>query len=188
MEIKLPDERCEEIKEIVVNLFDKFGINCIPISGFEIANKMGVKVIPYSSKKDLTKKSCLNFSEDGFSVFHNEKWTIFYNDEKQYGRINNTILHEIGHIVLDHTEDSELAEKEVKFFAKYALVPPVLVHKLKIDTPEDIEQIFNVSYEAAVYALIYYKKWLNYGGKFYTPYEERLLSMFDKSILNLKVS
>lgn len=59
---------------------------------------------------------------------------------------------------------------------------------MKIDNPEDIEQIFNVSYEAAVYALVYYKKWLNYGGKFYTSYEEKLLSMFNKSILKLKIS
>ncbi len=188
MGIKLSDERCEEIKQIVVDLFDKYDINCIPISGFEIANKMGIKVIPYSAKSDKTRNLCLQFSEDGFSVLKNEKWTIFYNDEKQYGRFNNTIVHEIGHIVLNHTEDSELAEKEVKFFAKYALVPPVLVHRLKIDNPEDIEQIFNVSYEAAVYALVYYKKWLNYGGKFYTSYEEKLLSMFNKSILKLKIS
>lgn len=34
------------------------------------------------------------------------------------------MLHEIGHIILDHSEDSNLAEDEVKFFAKYALVPP----------------------------------------------------------------
>lgn len=156
MGIKLSDERCEEIKQIVVDLFDKYDINCIPISGFEIANKMGIKVIPYSAKSDKTRNLCLQFSEDGFSVLKNEKWTIFYNDEKQYGRFNNTIVHEIGHIVLNHTED--------------------------------IEQIFNVSYEAAVYALVYYKKWLNYGGKFYTSYEEKLLSMFNKSILKLKIS
>jgi Zn-dependent peptidase ImmA (M78 family) len=188
MAIKLSDERCEEIKEEVVKLFDKYGVNCVPINGFEIANKMGVKVIPYSSKSEATRNLCLNESEDGFCVFRNNQWTIFYNDEKQYGRINNTMLHEIGHVILEHTEDSELAEKEVKFFAKYALVPPVLVHKLKIDTPEDIEEIFNVSYEAAIYALIYYKKWLNYGGRFYTPYEEKLLSMFNASILKIKVS
>lgn len=60
-------------------------------------------------------------------------------------------MHEIGHIVLDHSEDSELAEKEVKFFAKYALVPPVLVHKLKLDNPMDIIDIFDVSFEAACY-------------------------------------
>ena len=72
-----------------------------------------------------------------------------------YGRINNTIMHEIGHIVLDHSEDSELAEKEVRFFAKYALVPPVLVHKLKLNDPYDIAGVFDVSFEAACYALSY---------------------------------
>ena len=66
-------------------------------------------------------------------------------------------MHEIGHIVLDHSEDSELAEKEVKFFAKYALAPPVLIHKLKLDNPESIAQTFEISYEAACYAYSYYQ-------------------------------
>lgn len=48
-----------------------------------------------------------------FSVEKNiGEWYIYYNDKKDYGRINNTIMHEIGHIVLDHSEDSELAEKK----------------------------------------------------------------------------
>lgn len=178
MSIKLSDERCEEIKKEVVDLFEKYNINCIPINGFEIANKMGVKVIPYSSKNETTRKMCLKESEDGFSIFKDNQWFIFYNDEKTYGRINNTMLHEIGHITLDHTEDSELAEKEVKFFAKYALVPPVLVHKLKILTAREIAEKFDVSYEAAEYALIYYYKWLQYGEITYTSYEKRLLTLF----------
>lgn len=110
------------------------------------------------------------------------KWYIFYNDDKGFGRINNTMLHEIGHIVLGHTEDSELAEKEVKFFAKYALVPPVLVHKLMLTTPEDISYTFDVSYEAAYYALVYYNKWLQYSGKYYKPYEEKLLLLFNNAL------
>lgn len=186
MEIRLSDDRCEEIKKIIVSLFENYNINCVPISGFEIASKMGIKVIPYSSKKTATKKLCLKESDDGFSINKNSKWYIFYNDEKCFGRINNTILHEIGHIVLDHTEDSELAEKEVNFFAKYALVPPVLVHKFKITTAEDISETFNVSYEAACYALDYYHKWLYYSGYFYKPYEEQLLKLFsNKQSINL---
>lgn len=118
-------------------------------------------------------------SEDGFSVEKNiGEWYIYYNDKKEYGRINNTIMHEIGHIVLDHSEDSELAEKEVKFFAKYALVPPVLVHKLKLDNPLDIADIFEVSFEAACYASSYYQKWLQYGSSEYTKYELTLLNLF----------
>ena len=90
-------------------------------------------------------------------------------------------MHEIGHIVLDHTEDSELAEKEVKFFAKYALAPPVLIHKLKLDNPESISQIFEISYEAACYAYDYYNKWLRFGDSDYTDYECQLLRLFDQS-------
>lgn len=59
------------------------------------------------------------------------------------------MLHEIGHIVLDYSEDSELAEFEVKFFAKYALVPPVLVLKLNLESAEEIQDVFDVSYQAA---------------------------------------
>ena len=88
MSIRLSDERCEEIKQEVVNLFERYNINCVPISGFEIASKMGIKVMPYSSKAGEAKKLCLKESEDGFSIRRGSKWYIFYNDDKQFGRIN----------------------------------------------------------------------------------------------------
>ena len=79
MSIKLSDERCEEIKQKVVQLFEKYNINCVPINGFEIASKMGIKVIPYSSKTCKVRELCLKESEDGFSIKRNNKWYIFYN-------------------------------------------------------------------------------------------------------------
>ncbi len=183
MGIKLSDNRYEEIKLEVVNMFQRYDISCVPISGFEIAKKMGVKVIPYSAYADLIKNLLLKESEDGFFVERSKgDLIIFYNDEKDYGRINNTIMHEIGHIVLNHSEDSELAEKEVRFFAKYALVPPVLVHKFKIDNPTDIVDIFQVSFEAACYAYSYYQKWLEYGDDNYTDYEEKTLQLFKDAV------
>jgi Zn-dependent peptidase ImmA (M78 family) len=119
-------------------------------------------------------------STDGFSVLLNtSEWIIFYDDSVNYLRVNNTIMHEIGHIVLDHTEDSDLAEKEVNFFAKYALAPPVLIQKLGLDDAADISDIFKISYEAACYALNYYRKWLYYGGQCYKDYELHLLHQFD---------
>ena len=139
MSIKISNQRYEEIKRIVVRMFVTYEVSCIPINGFEIAHKMGVKVIPYSAITPGKRWLLAKKSKDGFSVERtNGQWYIFYNDEKDYGRVNHTIMHEIGHIVLDHTEDSELAEKEVKFFAKYALAPPVLIHKLKLDNPKSI--------------------------------------------------
>ena len=183
MGISLSHTRYEEIKKIVVDVFAKYNVSCVPVSSFELATKMGVKVIPYSAIPASKRWLLLKKSEDGFLVEKSiGEWYIYYNDKMDYGRINNTIMHEIGHIALDHSEDSELAEKEVKFFAKYALVPPVLVHKLELDNPHDISRIFDVSLEAAQYALDYYRKWLTYGNKDYTNYELRLLRLFDEAV------
>lgn len=180
MGISLSHKRYEEIKRIIVDLFIKYGVSCIPVSGFELATKMGIKVIPYSAIHFSKRYLLLKKSEDGFCVEKTPgEWFIYYNDEIDYGRINHTIMHEIGHIVLDHSEDSELAEKEVRFFAKYALVPPVLVHKFKLNNPCSIADVFDVSFEAAGYALSYYKKWLQYGSSEYTDYEIALLKLFD---------
>ena len=41
----------------------------------------------------------------------------------------------------------ELAEKEVNFFAKYALAPPVLIQKLKLTNAADIARVFEISKE-----------------------------------------
>lgn len=162
-------------------MFVKYDVSSIPINAFELAAKMGMKIIPYSTIPESKHRLVLKESEDGFSAEKNiGEWYIYYNDKKDYGRINHTIMHEIGHVVLDHSEDSELAEKEVKFFAKYALVPPVLVHKLKLNHPRDIADIFGVSFEAARYAYSYYKKWLQYGSSEYTTYEFTLLSLFQR--------
>lgn len=183
MEISLSHARYEEIKQIVVDIFAKYNVSCVPVNSFELAIKMGIKVIPYSAIPESKRWLLLKKSEDGFTAEKNSKeWYIYYNDKKDFGRINNTIMHEIGHIVLDHSEESELAEKEVKFFAKYALVPPVLIHKLKLDDPHDIARIFDVSFEAARYALEYYRKWLSCSNKDYTSYELRLLRLFDEAV------
>lgn len=179
MGVSLSHERYEEIKRIVVALFVRYDVTCVPVNGFELATKMGIKIIPYSAIHVSKRWLLLKKSEDGFCLEKEEgEWFIYYNDQKDYGRINNTIFHEIGHIVLDHSEDSELAEKEVKFFAKYALVQPVLVHRLKLDNPTEIAGIFEVSFEAAYYAYAYYQKWLHYSSHSFKDYEITLLNLF----------
>ena len=184
-QLKLSDERYEEIKPIVVETFKKYKISCIPVSGYEIVTKMGYKIVLYSSLNDEKLAAARAFSTDGFSMFNEGTWVIYLNDiDTGYKRQNNTLLHEIGHIVLDHTEDSELADKEANFFAKYALVPPVLVYKLKLKSVSEIEEIFEVSHEAAVYALEYYCKWYNYSGSI-KPYEIELADLFG---FNLNIS
>ncbi|MBR0278228.1 MAG: ImmA/IrrE family metallo-endopeptidase [Clostridia bacterium] len=183
MGISLSHERYEKIKRIVVNMFVKYEVSCVPVNGFELATKMGIKIIPYSAILESKRYLLIKKSEDGFCVEKSiGEWYIYYNDEKDYGRINNTIMHEIGHIVLDHSEDSELAEKEVKFFAKYALAPPVLIHKFKLKNAVSIADVFEISYEAACYAYSYYRKWLQYGEPDFTDYETTMLKLFEDAV------
>lgn len=182
MAFRLLYTRCEEIKKIVVDTFEKYNIRCVPISGFEIATKLGATIIPYSVYSDDIKQLLLAESEDGFSVKKDGVWYIYYNDTKQYGRINNTIMHENGHIVLDHSQESELAEAEARFFAKYALAPPVLIQKLQLKDAYQVHERFDISIEAAGYAFAYYRKWLTYGDDEYTDYERKLLQLFKEAV------
>lgn len=166
----------EHIKITAINTLEYYDIKCVPISAFEMANKIGLSVIPYSvygKKSELLMK----YSEDGFIT---EK-TIYYNDKcRNYGRINHTIMHEIGHYLLGHISEGQEEESEAKFFAKYTLAPPPLIHKmLNNPTVEDIAELFDISYDAARNALNYYQKWRYYGGIDFTPYEQKLLRLFN---------
>lgn len=46
--MRLSNEKYEEIKNTVIDTFEQYNVKYIPISGFEIATKMGLKIIPYS--------------------------------------------------------------------------------------------------------------------------------------------
>lgn len=88
---------------------------CIPISGFELASKMGVKMIPFSSLTEEKLGAAKTISPDGFYCEPgNGREYIFNDDQKEYTRCNMTILHEIGHAVLGHTDETDPDVAEAK--------------------------------------------------------------------------
>ena len=184
--MRLSDERYEEIKAEVIDLFIRYDVRCIPISGFELAMKMNIILVPYSSLSDEQRNAALEISSDGFHFEPgDETEKIYYNDDVGYERCNMTILHEIGHAVLGHHDgmDQDEAESEAAFFAKYAAAPPPLIHQICPNRPEDIEVAFVISYQAAVYAYDYYHLWLrkHLQTGLYFEYERRLLWLFRES-------
>ena len=68
MGISLSHHRYEEIKKIIVDLFIKYEVTCVPVNGFELATKMGIKVIPYSAIPVAKRYLLFKKSEDGFCV------------------------------------------------------------------------------------------------------------------------
>ncbi len=179
----LSNDTYEFIKGEVVFLFERYNVCTIPISGFELAYKMGIRLIPYSSLSVEKRQAAGRISSDGFfSEINDGIEVVFYNDSVQYERMNMTILHEIAHCVLDHTgspERADVEEAEANFFAKYALAPPPLVHIISPNNWTNVRCAFHNSVEAALYSYAYYQKWL-YGFRIYgyKKYEIELLRLF----------
>lgn len=174
---RLCDKRYEEIKFAVVSLYEKYDIHCTPVSGFEIATKMGTKLKPYSTFSTADQNFIRSKFPDGCSWNENGVSYIAYNDDKKYTRQNWTITHEVGHITLEHTQASNIAEAEANFFAKFALAPPVLIHKYGLNTVGEIMERFDISYTAAVNALESYQKWYLYSGG-YSTVELKICKLF----------
>ena len=97
--MRLNDETYEYIKQEVANMFVEYDIKGTPISSFEVAIKIGLTVIPYSALNRKARRKAISYSEDGYSLeTNNGEWIIYYNDiDKDYSRINQTIMHEVGH-------------------------------------------------------------------------------------------
>lgn len=184
---KLTDERYEEIKKAAADLLEKANIHKIPIDPLQIATTEGIKLIPYSYFPQKKRTLLLLASEDGFCCRDGLQEIIYFNDEGRcYERIRQTIMHEIGHIVLEHAggifdevplDVQEQEEAEARFFAKYILCPPPLLQLYDIHDFYDIYTLFHVSMEAAQYAMNYYQKWQLYAGCL-REYERKMLRLF----------
>ena len=179
----LTDDNYEFIKGEVIHFIIKYNIK-LPVSGFELAAKMGIGLVAYSSLSDRQLNEAYKISEDGYYLESNGQEFIFYNDiDNGYERLNWTLLHEIAHCVLDHTGCGEYEEEEADFFAKYAIAPPVLVKGIGATSPFDIWTNFNISFEAAVYAYDYYRTWnrKHLAMGCYTDYEIELIDFACKT-------
>ncbi len=185
--MRLDNATYELIKQEVVHLFETYNVSCIPISGFELAYKMGIRLIPYSALPFEASNKLIEASKDSLFLETIGQEIIYFNDammEINYARANMSILHEIGHDVLGHTglpENDEVEEAEAGFFAKYAAAPPPLVHRIQPHSAEEIELHFRLSHEAACNAYQYYQTWLYYGSPELLDYEEKLLVLFEST-------
>lgn len=172
----LDDETCEFIKGEAAHYMDIHKI-CYPISGDAFASCLGITTIPYSKLPQNVQAWARYTSEDGF-LFEN-RLKLYFNDNALPERIEMTKLHEIGHYLLDHNstknKSEEEKEKEARFFAKYIMAPPPLIHQLDDIDEGSIRKEFGLSYEAAHYALEYYYKWRRKFKGIYKDYEIKLL-------------
>lgn len=177
---KLHNIRYEQIKEYVVATFEKYEVKEYPIDCFGLAKKMGFKVVPFSKLDDKQLKA-IRFCEGEAIMFivDDEKY-IFYNDiNNNLTRQRFSIFHEIGHYVLGHKQESDLARLEANFFASYAIAPIPLVWKTNSNTILKICNTFDVSFDCATNIIYTLENWQRITKTHLNDYEKRLLRLFN---------
>lgn len=188
--VRLENERYEEIKADIIDMYEECEVHEFPINAFEIAAKLRYNVIPYSSLSQIKRAECRALSKDGCSELdYNEatgmyEYNIYYNDAigTMDSRIQFTILHEIGHIRLGHLDDNSdkderTMESEANFYAAYSIAPPPMIDVYACNSPEDISECFHVSLEMSGYAYQRYQQWLRCG-MYYKAYEVHMINLF----------
>ncbi len=94
------------------------------------------------------------FRTDGMTLKKGDLNMIFYDERvKSRERINWTIAHELGHIILRHTDSSESNEHQADDFAASLLIPEAVVRFLDCQkgspiTPEEMTKYFSASLTA----------------------------------------
>ena len=176
---RLTYRRYEEIKKIASSKIKEWDIQHLPYNCYDLCKTLGIRLKKYSDQNETTKQELMEFSEDAFCyMLYKDGFAIrgiAYNDKMPQHRIRFSIMHEIGHIVLDHSEHSQLAEAEANFFAQYMLAPtPTLQYILPL-VASKVSNLYNISEECAKNVIIQFKNWKEKGEPFLLPYETALL-------------
>lgn len=116
--VRVSDTRCEAIKQRVTDLLETCNLHELPLNAHAMIEILGIPLIPYSTLPPTIQDLLETKAEDAICCKKNGKWIIAYNDRKaakNSRRMLFTLAHELGHVWLDHTELSDLAEKEANF-------------------------------------------------------------------------
>lgn len=169
--MKIPQyARYDYCNQKACDFLEQYNIKSFPIDSEKIIADNEWGLTTYSELMDIFSCDlekvvrCLR-SNDGYTQLDNDGYSIAYNDAKQLGnRKHFTLMHEIGHIYLNHLvdfestrlyrgsltkEENKVLENEANAFARNVLVPTSILEHLKNKSPENISSIFGITVKAA---------------------------------------
>ena len=144
----------------------------LPIDPFDTIYRRGWGLQKYSDiafghNLDIDQLSRVLGSTDAAVVLGQDGYIIAYNDTKPITQIKYSLAHEIGHIALGHPQtystilnfdnntlvlrNNTAAEDEANVFATNFLSPAPLFEYFKLNDPETVELMFDISPESAGY-------------------------------------
>ena len=146
----------ERLLNTILDIYIRAGINAFPIDCFKIAQSLKIPLHKYSELTEKKKQKCFTVSDNAFKLYGE----IFYNDSFPHkGRQRFTLMHEIGHIIFEHSGETQENEDEADAFASNSLAPRIMIHKYRCETSDQIHDLFGLSYDASNRALVSYRNW-----------------------------
>lgn len=174
------------INQLVLSIYRELPIVSFPINPQDIikhiSNCRYMSYQQFMKLNDCTLDDVIQICESKSGCTHYDKSTNRYlvlcnesfDNNNNSGRQRWTCSHEIGHIVCKHHTlsaysklsengllkvDNEIFEKEADYFAATILAPFPLFKVLNINTPEQVQETFGLSHEAATNRFEQYLKW-----------------------------
>lgn len=148
----------EHITQKVFEVYQACDLHTFPIDCFSILEHYGLRTITYLDIKRNNERlyqAIINYSKDAFRF----RTTVYYNSCTNHGRIRFSLMHELGHYILGHTQESRANEEEADCFASYMIAPRVAIEQFQCTTSDELHQKFGLSYAASNRTLIDYNRW-----------------------------
>ncbi len=136
------------------------GVRRFPVDCFQILSCYGYKIYPYSEIKESKPElyqMCVCYSDDAFRM--GSRRLIAYNDTKPRGRVRFSLMHELGHHILEHKCDTASNEWEADYFANNLLAPRIVLYYARLKQIRKISDLFEMSVSAAHYAAQDFSRW-----------------------------
>ncbi|MBS6955230.1 MAG: ImmA/IrrE family metallo-endopeptidase [Enterocloster asparagiformis] len=149
-------EEYNKIVETILMIYKECGVTSFPFDCFSILKHYNFRVYSYSELKEQNPELfhlCCSYSNDSFKLHD----LIGYNERAYVKRIKFSLMHELGHAILNTT-----SEDIANFFASYILAPRILVHKYNCRTADAIHDFFGVSITAANNIILDYRDWFDF--------------------------
>lgn len=146
----------EHVKLKIIEVYRECNIKSFPIECFELLKHYDLKYFKYSELSEGLKNYCMEYSEESL-IYENK---VCYNENKPQKRIRFSLMHELGHILLEHGDNpTEKMEQEANYFASNILAPRMAIHYAGCQNCNDVSKLFEISLQAADIAFNDYRRW-----------------------------
>lgn len=150
----------DQILNHVFNVLFECNVHSFPFECGNLFKHYGYKVFTYEElrrKNEELYDMCKKYSDDAFRDGNSK--IIAYNAETNLSRIRFSLMHELGHVVMNHRGSCIRNEQDANFFASNILAPRMAIHYADCKNHIDVAKRFDISYEAAEYAFDDYRRW-----------------------------